>query len=194
MTDESIWTAGVPYVGDGEAVRADITNRPTRVIADRTTALKNMLDAIEAGQQLQLRDAPLSEDVSVGQVVFFDASALVHDEALAKWKSLDDGQVEATPAPEAIYTGVVTGKTSSYVGDILINGFTVLDSTALTNLFGAADPDQGIYYLSMTNAGTVELAPPAMRVRVLQYLGGGVLQVYPPQHEPVTHKIGRAHV
>lgn len=187
MVDDSIWSAAVPYVQDGDPVRANVTNAPTQVLADRTAALKTMLDAIEAGQQLQLRDAPLSADVSVGQVVFFDASGLVHDEALAKWKSLNDGQVEATPAPEAIYTGIVTGKTSAYVGDILINGFTALDSTAMTNLFGTASPEQGIYYLSMLTPGTVTLTPPAMRVRVLQYLGGGLIQVYPPQHEPVTH-------
>lgn len=187
MADESIWTAGVPYVQDGEAVRASVTNRPTRVLADRTAALKTILDAIEAGQQLQLRDAPLSDGVSVGQVVFFDAQTLVHQKALAKWKSLSDGQTEATPAPEAIYTGVVTAKGSAYTGDILVNGFAGLDETARINLFGTANPDPGIYFLSMLSAGTVSNVPPAMRVRVLQYMGGGIVQVYPPQHEPITH-------
>lgn len=187
MADESIWNAGVPYVEDGEAVRASVTNRPTQVLADRTAALKAIVDTIEAGEQLRLRDAPLSEGVSVGQVVYFNADSLVHEQALAQWMSLNDGQTEATPAPEAIYSGVVTGKTSAYVGDILINGFSGLDSTALMNLFGTTNPDQGIYYLSMMNGGMVTKVPPAMRVRVLQYMGGGVLQVYPPQHEPITH-------
>jgi len=187
MADESIWSAAVPYIQDGEAVRESVANRPARVIADRTDSLKAIVDAIEAGQQLQLRDAPLSEGVSVGQVVYFDASTLTHGKALAKWQSLQDGQTEATPAPEAIYSGIVTSKTSTYVGDILVNGFAGLDATALTNLFGTSNPDPGIYYLSMLSDGTVTSDPPAMRVRVLQYLDGGVIQVYPPQHEPITH-------
>jgi hypothetical protein len=172
---------------DGDPVRANVTNAPTQVLADRTAALKAMLDAIEAGEQIQLRDAPLAADILVGQIVYFDADALVHDHALAKWLSLNDGQVEATPAPSAIFSGVVINKTADRVGDILVNGFSTLDATGLTNLFGSSSPVAGIYYLSMLTPGTVELEPPAMRVRVLQYMGSGIVQVYPPQHEPITH-------
>ena len=186
MADESIWQ-GVPYVQDGDPVRASVTNAPTQVLAERTTALKTILDAIEAGNQLQLRSAPLAAGILVGQVVYFKASTLVHEKSAAKWLSVDDQQVEATPAPEAVYSGIVISKTSDRTGDILINGYHQLDATGLTNLFGTATPDRGFYYLSMLTAGTVQSTSPAMRVRVLQYMGDGVLQVYPPSSEPVTH-------
>jgi hypothetical protein len=187
MADDSIWNAGIPYVADGDPVRANVTNAPTQVLADRTAALKSLVDAIEAGEQLQLRDAPLAEGILAGQVVYFNNVDLVHEKALAQWMSLTDGQTEATPAPEAVYSGIITGKTSDRVGDILIQGYTALDSSGLTNLFGTPTPEAGFYYLSMLVPGTVEMDQPAMRVRVLQYMGGGVVQVYSPQHEPITH-------
>jgi hypothetical protein len=75
-TDPSIWTRSVPQVNDGDPVNAAVTNAPTQVLADRTAALKVMLDAIEAGEQVVLRNAPLAESVSVGEVVYFNTDSL----------------------------------------------------------------------------------------------------------------------
>jgi len=186
-TDESIWTQSVPFVSDGDPVNAAITNAPTQVLADRTASLKRIVDAIEAGEQLVFRDAPLAESISTGTVVYYDPDALVHDKATAQWRSLSEGGTELYPADSAIYVGVVTAKSADRVGDILINGFAVLDTSATTNLFGTASPSAGTYYLSMTSPGTVELDPPAMRVRTLYASDGGVIRVFPPQHEPITH-------
>jgi len=186
-TDESIWTQSVPFVSDGDPVNAAITNAPTQVLADRTASLKRIVDAIEAGEQLVFRDAPLAENILTGTVVYYDPTALVHDKATAKWRSLSEGGTALYPADSAIYVGVVTSKAADRVGDILINGFAVLDASALTNLFGTSSPQTGTYYLSMTSPGTVELSPPAMRVRTLYASEGGVIRVFPPQHEPITH-------
>lgn len=186
-TDESIWTQSVPFVSDGDPVNAAITNAPTQVLADRTGALKRIVDSIEAGEQLVLRDAPLAESINTGTVVFFDPDALVHDKALAQWRSLSEGGTELYPADTAIYVGVVTSKSADRVGDVLINGFAYLDASATTNLFGTSSPESGTYYLSMTSPGTVEMDPPAMRVRVLYASTSGVVRVFPPQHEPITH-------
>lgn len=186
MADESIWTGAVPYVQDGDAVSAAITNPPIEVLAARTQALRDLVDAIEAGEQITLRNAPLAESISAGTVVFFDATELVHDKSFAQWLSLS-GATELRPAAETVYTGVVIRKTADRAGDILVTGYSTLGDSELTNLFGTTTPASGTYYLSMLTPGTVELTPPAMMVRVLQVLDGGIIRVFSPSHEPISH-------
>jgi hypothetical protein len=186
MADESIWTGAVPYVQDGDAVSAAITNPPIEVLAARTQALRDLVNAIEAGEQITLRNAPLAESISAGTVVFFDATELVHDKSFAQWLSLS-GATELRPASETVYTGVVIRKTAERAGDILVTGYSTLGDSELTNLFGTTTPASGTYYLSMLTPGTVELTPPAMMVRVLQVLDGGIIRVFSPSHEPISH-------
>lgn len=187
MVDESIWAEPVPLVKDGDPVTARITNAPTQVLIERTDAIRTLLAAIKAGEQIRLRNAPLSSDVSAGQVVYFDSRALVHTLAQARWKSVVEGVTELFPDPSAIYTGIVTAKTTATSGDIVVNGYTVLGESERVNLFGTADPPAGVHYLSMITPGTVESTAPAMVVRALQYLDGGIVRVFAPDHEPVTH-------
>jgi len=187
MADESIWTGAVPYVQDGDAVSAAITNPPIEVLAARTQALRDLVDAIEAGEQITLRNAPLAAGISAGTVVFFDSAELVHDKSFAQWFSVSDVVAELRPSAETIYTGIVIRKTADRAGDILVNGYSTLGSSELTNLFGTTTPAAGTYYLSMITPGTVEFEPPAMMVRVLQVLDGGIIRVFSPSHEPISH-------
>ena len=187
MADESIWTGGVPYVQDGDAVSAAITNPPIEVLAARTQSLRDLVNAIEAGEQITLRNAPLAEGISAGTVVFFDTAALVHDKSFAQWFSVADVVAELRPAEETVYTGIVIQKTADRAGDILVNGYSTLGDSELTNLFGTTTPAAGTYYLSMITPGTVEFEPPAMMVRVLQVLDGGIIRVFSPSHEPISH-------
>lgn len=197
MSDASIWKRGIPYVQDGQPVKASVTNAPTYVLSDRTSALKAILDAIEAGEQLMFRDAPLAASISIGNVVYFKASDLVHDKAKAQWETVS-GEIEATPADTAVYTGVVIDKAADRVGDILLCGLAVLTTVELGVLFGTTSPETGIYYLSSLTPGTVQKTSPAMSVRVLQYMGSGIIRVFAPDVEPVTHShrryyMGSAH-
>ena len=84
MADESVWTGAIPYVQDGDAVSAAITNPPLEVLAARTQALRDLVNAIEAGEQITLRNAPLAASISAGTVVFFDSAELVHDKYSAR--------------------------------------------------------------------------------------------------------------
>jgi len=186
MADESIWTGAIPYVQDGDAVSAAITNPPIEVLAARTQALRDLVNAIEAGEQITLRNAPLAASISAGTVVFFDAAELVHDKSFAQWLSVS-GATELRPASETVYTGIVIRKTADRAGDILVTGYSTLGDSELTNLFGTTTPASGTYYLSMLTPGTVELTPPAMTVRVLQVLDGGIIRVFSPSHEPISH-------
>lgn len=187
MATPTVWQRSVPLVNDGDPVKASVPNAPIQVLTDRTGALKAILDSIQAGQQLVLRSAPVNPDVSVGSVVYLDPDTLRHEAALAQWQDLESAGGRLDPAATAVYAGVICSKPHAGAGDILIGGYGVLEDVALSALFGTSTPEVGYYFLSSLSAGTVELASPVMSVRVLQYVGGGIIRVFPPQSEPITH-------
>jgi hypothetical protein len=82
--------------------------------------------------------------VAVGSVVYLNPDTLKHDAALAQWQDLESAGGRLTPDPTAVYTGVVCSKPGANAGDILIDGFGVLDATGLSNLFGTSTPDVGL--------------------------------------------------
>jgi hypothetical protein len=186
-TTPTVWNRSVPLIEDGDPVKASVPNAPIQVLTDRTAALKAILDSIKAGEQLVLRDAPVNPDVAEGSVVYLDLSTLRHEAALAKWEDLESAGGRLFPADSAVYTGVIASKPHAGAANILLGGYTCLEETAILALFGTTTPAVGTYYLSSLTAGTVEATTPAMSVRVLQYVGGNIIRVFPPQTEPVTH-------
>lgn len=187
MTEPSVWTRTVPLVEDGQPVDETHTNAPTQVLADRTQALKAILDAITAGEQIVVRDMPVTEEVLEGHVVYLDLETLRHDKAQALYSDLNSENGRLFPDEKAIFTGVIVSKTSTYIADILLSGYGTLDSAAVNRLFGETSPDYGLYYLSALNAGQVQQTAPDMAVRVLQYVDAGVIRVFQPDFEPETH-------
>jgi hypothetical protein len=146
------------------------------------------VDALQAGQQLTLRNAPLGENISVGSVVYLNSASLEHEEALAQWASLESESGRLQLAESSIYCGVVLEKSADRVGDILMSGMGLLDSAGVTQLFNGETPvESAEYYLSMLNAGTVELQDPLLPVRVLQYSGSNIIRVFPSNVQTVTH-------
>jgi hypothetical protein len=183
----SEWTNPAPLVIDGDAVNAQSVNQSTLVLSERTKILKALIDSIQAGEQLILRNVPVAEEALTGHVVYFDDNTTTHDLALAKWDELVDQTIHVEPADSAVYTGVVVGKPTTQLADILISGTAVLDTAARDRLFDGATPESGVYYLSNQEAGTVTSPKPAMSVRVLEYMSSGIVRVFPPSHEPITH-------
>jgi hypothetical protein len=187
MPDPNVWNSSVPFIENGDPVNASTANAPLTVLTDRTAALKAILDSIEAGQQIVLREAPLSDAVFEGAVVYCNADTLRQDLASAQWQDLQTTSARLFPADDAVYTGVVLNTSTNNTGDILMGGIGQLTPTGEANLFNGLTPEKGRYYLSMTEPGTVTNEAPLMLVRVLQYMGDGLVHVYPPQHEPITH-------
>ena len=194
MSEPSVWSRSVPLVTDGDAVNAAHTNPPSQVLADRTSALKAILDAITAGEQLVVRDMPVTADVLEGHVVYLNLETLKHGKAQALYSSLNSTNGRLFPDDKAVYTGVVVSKTSTYAADVLLSGYGTIDAAAILRLFGAAAPDYGIYYLSALNPGQVQTTAPDMAVRVLQYVAEGVLRVFQPEFEPETHTHRQYHL
>ena len=185
--EPSVWTRSVPFVRDGQAVNQAVTNAPTQVLADRTTALKAILDSIVAGEQLIVRDAPLGDGVEEGHVVYLNPATLRYELALARYQDLQSSSGRLTPADSAVFAGVVMTKSTAYAGDILFNGLGQLSAAAVNRLFNGATPAAKVYYLSSLYAGSVELTPPAMMVRACQYIDSYVVRVFAPTFEPETH-------
>jgi hypothetical protein len=183
----SEWTTPAPLVVDGDSVNAQSVNKSTTVLSERTATLKALIDSISAGQQLVRRNVPVPTDVLSGHVVYFDDDDILHKKALARWADLSSSNVANTPADSSVYAGVVLSKPTATLADVLISGYGVLDGTSETRLFNSVAPAAGQYFLSNSVEGTVTDTKPAMSVRVLEYQAGGVIQVYPPSHEPITH-------
>jgi hypothetical protein len=183
----SEWTNPAPLVEDGDPVNALSVNQSTYVLSERTAILKALIDSIQAGEQLVLRNIPVDSTVRPGHVVYFNNDTALHELALAQWDDLIDQSVHAEPADSAVYSGVVLDKPSAQLANILIAGSAVLESSAETRLFNGATPETGLYYLSNQVDGTVTTPKPAMSVRVLEYQTSGIIRVYPPSHEPITH-------
>jgi hypothetical protein len=185
--DPSAWKKGVPIIQDGDPVSAAVANPPHTVLAEQAAALKTILEGIESGENILIRDAALAADIDAGTVVYFAGDSLVHDKAQAVWKSLDTSDAQILPADSALYTGVVTVKTTATSGCILMSGVATLEASAITTLFDGATPEAEFYFLSSLVPGTVQLETPAMSVRVLQYLGSNTIRVLQPDPIPLTH-------
>jgi len=98
MTDPTVWNRTVPLIEDGDPVSAHVPNASTQVLEARTSALKAIVDALEAGEQLILRNAPLAENILEGAAVYMRSDTLEHDAALAVWEDLTSAGGRLLPA------------------------------------------------------------------------------------------------
>jgi hypothetical protein len=181
------WTIPVPVVKNGDPVNAYSVNKGNVTLGERTAILKALLDAIEAGQNIVLRNVPVDATTLPGHVVYYNDTTKLHDKALALWTPLGVVGYTAVPADSAVYSGIIVSKASDYLADVLLEGVAVLDNTALTRLFDSVTPTAGVYFLSNSVAGTVTATKPAMSVRTLEYMDAGAIRVFAPSHEPITH-------
>ena len=183
----SVWTNEVPTVNNGDPVNAESVNKSTEALAAQTQALKQMIDAIRSRMFIAAEEMPLESSVQVGHIVYLNADSQTCEKSLARWQDLNTNGGHIAPEASAVHLGLVIKKDSAYAGDVLTEGLAVLDPAALATLFGSASPVPGVYYLSATDEGTVVEGRPATASRAVQYLGNGMVRVFPPQNEPITH-------
>jgi len=182
------WQYSVPTVAPGSAVNADSVNAPVTALAQRTAALKTLVDNLTSGERLLKTAAVVAADVEVGNVVYLSTTTFVYEKASAQYRSLVSTNGRLLPAEQSVYTGVVLSKEGT-VATLLLLGIGTLDTAALTTLFGTASPAAGLYWLASPDApGTVVDAEPNLAVTVLQYIGDGVVQVFPPVFDKLTHR------
>lgn len=185
--DPNIWSSSTPQVQNGDPVNAASANKGVNANAERLAALKATVDSLQAGQQLVLQNANLSDDTEPGHIVYLNTDDYRQHLAFPAWQDPQTTNGRMRPAPESIYTGMVLTKDAAKNGNVLLYGLAVLETAELTSLFGTATPATGVYYLSAESAGQVTNTPPPIAVRCLNYLGSGLVHVFPFSNDSFGH-------
>ncbi len=159
------WVPTTHPVRDGEQVKANVTNRITGELRQRTDYLKKRLDDSRAGSSLIIYDAPLDVSCKVSQPVYFDVSSGTYKPALAK---LDYDSVSGAfvPNPSCFVEGIVILKVTGTRGDIAEVGMVDLDWTESIGTAGNTTAEGGAYYLSGVSAGKITKQKPPVSILV----------------------------
>lgn len=182
----------IRLISDGEPINADVANRSPIDIAKRTQHLKELIDALQASQLLQIPDATIEEGVEEGTPVFLDISTNTYRPAIAASASQEAGN----PAlPQAYVSGLVVDLETPTRGTIGTFGRFV--GFALTDWAGVVAPGDvtageaipGHYYLSATQAGVMSRQPAGLGVYVGELSATGVFYIRAgvPDYAAHTH-------
>lgn len=157
----------VPHVAAGSPVSASNTGAATRSLEQRTNQLRQALAASSLGEYLALRDAAVSADSVVNDVLYFDPDTGQFSPALSATTTVG-GQLAA--APSAMVAGLLVEKSSPEVGVVVVLG--------AVSLAGLADESgdalvAGWYYLSSTAPGKVTRVGSGVPTLFVLYPAGG---------------------
>jgi hypothetical protein len=159
------YNSPVRHVRPGESVTAGVTSRSTRALEQRSTYLKDRLDAIEQGRALIDADVTLSSDVLVGTPVYWNSTNMRYEPALAATTLAQDGSLEFSTS--AFCVGICTDKSTSTSGSITLFGLATIPT--LSN--ATTDTTPGLYYISSINAGKLTRARPQVAIPACYVLG-----------------------
>src|SRR6188472_3660633 len=120
----------VRQIRAGEPVTAGVASRPDVALTQRTDALRDRINAIDAGKTLIDTGAALDTGVLEGQPVYWNATTLRYEQALA---AVEHDEASGTLVQQASSDclGMVLRKTSAAVGDVMLGG--VAPFTGLAN-------------------------------------------------------------
>lgn len=156
------------HIQDGEPVSAGVAGRPNQDLEGRTAYLKEVVDSIEAGRALVLRDQPVKSDVLEQQPVYWNSANQQYEQALAAVENDEATQMLAT-AESADVVGLVLTKKVGNVADIVIWGVVQFES--LANTIDDETIEPGRYYLSPAAPGKLVKQRPAATVAVCIVFG-----------------------
>jgi hypothetical protein len=146
------WQAAVRRIVDGMPVAASSINPPLSDLAKRDEYLKALLDELNYGEALMIREAPVSDDVVVGMPVYLDTQDGEFKPGLAAVDFTETG--EGRTADSAYVWGVVSYKYTSTSADVVTSG--VIRNLSLVGL--VEDPtESGPLYLSAAEEGHLSL-------------------------------------
>ena len=157
----------VRHIQAGEPVSAGVAGRPDKQMEQRTNYLKEVIDQIEAGRALILRDQAVAPEVLEGQPVYWNADNDRYEQALAAVENTDVGVFAPTESSECI--GMVLTKKVGNIADIVLWGIVAFPS--LANTIATDTVQIGRYYLSQTQAGQLTYQRPPVTVPVCYVLG-----------------------
>lgn len=163
------WLHNIRHVIAGEPVQANVVNRPSQALEDRTNYLKDRLDAAELGRALFDVDATIAEDVEEGDAVFWNYETQRYERALAAVEN-DETTQTLVIQPSADCMGLLYKKKNATLGDIVLRGIVKMPN--LTNAIVGTDTElAGRYYLSPELPGKLVKQKPAVTVAVCYVQG-----------------------
>lgn len=173
------WVFQTHPIKDGEEVRQSVANRLPLEMQQRTDYLKALIDSINAGEALYVRNVAVDASVKIGQAVYWDVTALEYKAAIAK-VNFDPSIGGFTIADSSYAVGIVTFKYAATRCDILISGLVRnLDFTQAIGTPGNNPADAGAYFLSANQAGHYTKQKPPVGVYILFMRGDGSAHVNP---------------
>ena len=151
MTTARVYRQAVRYVRNGEAVEAGVANRPVRDLHGNVAAIREIVESMQVGQAIILRDQAVAPSLSPGQPVYLDAATATWKPAKATLTmSGTDAGVWAF-GPDSFVGGVLESRVGSQ-GSIVVAGKIQFSSTWVLNTFDSAYV-AGPVYLSRNAAG-----------------------------------------
>ena len=159
------WVTLLDYIRNGEAVSAEITNRPLQELTQRTDYLKALLDTLSVGQAIFDLDVAMSMDVQEGFAVYWDETNQEYAPALAALSYTAEG-VYGGNADSAYVLGICAGKSSQTRGTVVFGGRAV-DVDFSNAIEGEAALSAGPYYLSASEAGKMTRDRPPVGIYVM---------------------------
>lgn len=151
MATARVYRQAVRYVRNGEAVEAGVANRPVRDLHGNVAAIREIVESMQVGQAIILRDQTVEASLSPGQPVYMDAATATWRPARATLTmSGTDAGVWAF-GPNSHVGGVLESRVGSR-GSVVIAGKIRFSSTWVLNTFDGAYA-AGPVYLSRNTAG-----------------------------------------
>jgi len=157
------WKTVVARIRDGQQVRAANANAGPDDLETRTNHLYERVEAATAANAIIRYDVPMASGLSAGNIVYWDDDNGRYDLALA---AIDIVDGVWTLDQRAFAIGIVTQKTASSRGDILISGclagasaavlaglIDVSEDSSSSSSSGAGSYTEGPYWLSNADAG-----------------------------------------
>lgn len=175
------WITSLSLVQNGEAVAAATPNRPIMQLGERTEYLKALVDVLSAGGSIMDMDAPMAPDVQEGQAVYWNATTLQYDRALAAL-AYDGAGNYGGNADSAYALGICGAKTTATNGVVIFAG--TADGVDFTyGLETGETLGAGPYFLSATEPGRMTQNRPVVGVYVMFGTTGGSAVIAPSTRE-----------
>lgn len=163
-------------IQNGEAVSAEVANRPLVELLGNTTYLRSWLAAMSGGSALFLRSQPIDPTLLVGQPVYWNQSTARFE--VARLEPAISSSDPVVGEPGQVW-GILHSKLTADVGVVLLYGYAELDLTLAVDELVVGEVPPGTWYLSPFTPGILTRTRPTLAVPVLRTFGSNQVHVSP---------------
>lgn len=181
----SSWNNNLTLLKDGDTANSALFNSRLQVLKERTEYLKQQLENIVTDNYSLMALSPVDEEVSVGDVVYYDTTYSTYKKALAESSQEYGDYGQLLPSEKSFVIGIVSEKPTVNTAKAVTSGI-ITDTSLITSLLGAS-PSPGIYFLADNNPGGLSTERPGFPVPVGIYSGDGKFLIGTPYHNYPNH-------